>query len=307
MADRIFRSEQGRARLEGWYDRFLARVPAPAESREVPTAHGPSHVLLAGDEANPPLVCLHGALASSAHILSELGQLSDRHRLIAPDLPGHSARGPQARLPLKDDTLARWLLEVLDGLGVGEFDLLGVSWGGFIARQAASLAPDRVRKLALLVPAGIVSGPAWEGITRMGIPLALYRMFPSEKRLQRFLGGLLTTQDDDWIPYLGDAFRDFALDMRVPPLASDEQLRGLTMPTLLIAAEDDLSFPGEKLIRRAKSLIPRLETELIAGSKHCPPTTDDFRLWLADRIAAFLGSNGHTANDRREDAEPLRA
>ena len=44
-------------------------------------------------------------------------------------------------------------LEVLDGLGIGSFDLLGVSWGGFVARQTASVATGRVRKLVLLVPA----------------------------------------------------------------------------------------------------------------------------------------------------------
>lgn len=100
VAPRIFRSEQGKVRLEGWYDRFLSRIPAPVVRREISTVHGPSHVLLAGDEANPPLVCLHGALASSAHILSELGPLSDRFRIIAPDLPGQSVRGPRIRLPL---------------------------------------------------------------------------------------------------------------------------------------------------------------------------------------------------------------
>ena len=202
-AQRIFKSDEARARLAEWYDKFLAKIDGPVERREVPTAQGPSHVLLAGDPANPPLVCLHGSLASSAHLLSELTTLLARYRLILPDLPGQSVKGPQVRMSYKDDSLARWVVEVLDGLGVGTFDLLGVSWGGFAARMTATFIPDRVRKLVLLVPAGVVTGPVWKGITQMAIPLTLYKLFPSERRLKRFFTPLFTTWDDDWAGYMG--------------------------------------------------------------------------------------------------------
>jgi pimeloyl-ACP methyl ester carboxylesterase len=76
----------------------------------------------------------------------------------------------------------------------------------------------------------------------------------------------------------------------VPPLARDEQLSGLAMPTLVIAAGDDISFPGERLIARLEALVPRIEAERVGGSKHCLPTTDEFRDWLADRVSRFLGA-----------------
>jgi 2-hydroxy-6-oxonona-2,4-dienedioate hydrolase len=289
-AQRIFKSDEARSRLAGWYDKFLAKIEDPVERREIPTAQGPSHVLLAGDPANPPLVCLHGSLASSAHLLSELTTLLARYRLILPDLPGQSVKGPPVRMNYKDDSLARWVVEVLDGLGVGTFDLLGVSWGGFAARMTATLIPDRVRKLVLLVPAGVVTGPVWKGITQMAIPLTLYKLFPSERRLKRFFTPLFTTWDDDWAGYMGRAFLDFVLDLRIPPVATDEQLRGLTMPTLVIGAGQDVSFPGEKLLKRVKALVPNVETELLADSKHSPPFTPEFRTWLADRITRFLSA-----------------
>ena len=290
MNAKIFKSEEGRARLEGWFQRFLKRVDAPVTHREVKTSIGPSHVTLTGDETKPPLVLLHGSLASSAHVLGEMGPLVKRFRIIAPDLPGQSVRGPQTRLPLKDDSLGRWVLEVIDGLGIKDFNLFGVSWGGFVARQTALRAPQRVRKLVLMVPAGIVTGRVWAGITRIAIPIFLYRLSPSESRLRRFVEPLFSTWDEDWAHYMGDAFRDFDLDLRVPPVATDEQLRGLTMPTLVFAAGEDLSFPGEKLIDRIKTLVPHVEVEFIPQSKHSPPTTDEFHQWMADRVTKFLES-----------------
>lgn len=288
MSASIFKSEDARNRLETWYDKFLANAAIPVEHREVPTDHGPSHVLFAGDAAKPPLVCVHGSLASSAHLLGELTRLAEHFRLILPDQPGQSVRGPQVRLPLKDDSLPKWVLQVLDGLDVRQFDLLGVSWGGFVARKLAVFAPDRVRGLVLLVPAGIVSGSAWAGLTRMFWPLMVYRWRPSEKRLRKFVGQLFTTWDDDWGHYMGDAFRGFNLDLRIPPLATDDELRGLKMPTLVLAADDDVSFPGSKLLARVKKLTPNADTELMANCKHSPPFTDDFRAWLANRVTGFL-------------------
>jgi pimeloyl-ACP methyl ester carboxylesterase len=290
LTAKIFKSEAARKRLELWYEKFLARVKGPVEHRDVPTAHGPSHVLLAGDTSKPPLVVLHGSLASSAHVVPELGALIDRYRIIAPDIPGQSARGPHVRLPLKDDSLGKWLLEILDGLGLGEVNMLGVSWGGFVARQAATLTPTRFRRLALMVPAGIVSGSLVKGFARMMWPMMTYRMFPSERRLRKLVEPLFSTWDEEWARYFGDAIRDFKLDLRIPPLATDGQLRALTMPVLVIAGAEDISFPGAKLVARVKPLIPRVETELVPAIKHCPPTTDEFRDWTAARVTRFLES-----------------
>lgn len=287
-SQRIFKSDEAKARLNGWYNRFLAKIPGRVEQWEVPTTSGPSHVLLTGNPANPPLICLHGSLASSAHLLTELAPLLGRYRLIGLDLPGQSVKGPQVRMNYKDDSLSRWAVEVIDGLGLDRFDLLGVSWGGFAARVTASLIPHRVKKLVLLVPAGIVTGPVWKGITQMAIPLALYKLFPSERRKKRFFDQLFTSWDNDWADYMGNAFRDFVLDLRIPSVATDEQLRRLIMPTLVIGAAHDISFPGEKLLNRVKAVIPNVETELLADSKHSPPFTPEFRSWLAERITAFL-------------------
>jgi len=121
------------------------------------------------------------------------------------------------------------------------------------------------------------------------VPMVLYKLSPTEKRLRTLVDPLLTTWDDDWAHYLGDAFNDFALRRDIPPVASDADLNALSMPCLIMAAEHDISFPGGPLIDRVESHIPDVETELIRGSRHSPPTTDAFRTWMANRITAFVG------------------
>lgn len=288
MSDRIFKDEAAKQRLENWYQKFLARAQAPLEHREITTSYGANHVLIAGNQDLPPLLCLHGSLASSAHIVPELAPLLEHFHIIAPDLPGQSVRGLPLRLPLKNDALGKWLLEIVDAMQLPQVDLCGVSWGGFVALQAAAIAPQKFRKLVLIVPAGVVAGSAWQGITQLAIPLARYKISPTDKNLRRFLEPLFGTPDENWTQYMGEAMRSFVLDMHPPPLAKAENFKNFALPTLVFGADQDISFPGAKLLARIKQLIPKAETELIANSKHSPPTTDEFRQWLAARITKFL-------------------
>ena len=285
----MFKSEQAKAVLTQWYDKFRARIPSPTRGRVVATTFGPTHVLVGGPEHAPPLVLLHGAMATSAHALVELAPLLTHFRVYAVDVLGQSVMSADARPSVSNDEYGRWMVEVLDGLSLPQTHVVGISWGGFVAIRLAALVPARINRLVLLVPAGVVNGKAWEGFTRMGLPLALYLMAPSERRLRNFTQHLLTTHDDDWMEYLGDAFRSFNLNMKVPALAKPEELKAMTAPTLVMAADQDLSFPGEKLLARAAELFPSLaDTELLKGCNHCPPTTDAFRQWLSARITGFL-------------------
>jgi pimeloyl-ACP methyl ester carboxylesterase len=287
-----FRGEQAKAVLAQWFDRFREQLPVPTESRTVQTRFGATHVLVGGPQGAPSVVLLHGALASSAHVLRELAPLLERFRVYAVDVIGQSVKSADARPSVSNNEYGEWLTEVLDGLSLERTHVVGVSWGGFVAIRLAAHAPERIHRLALLVPAGVVNGSHWEGLTKIALPMMLYRLSPSPRRLEGMVRHLLTNTDDDWAPYLGDAVRSFNMDMRVPALARPEELRRLKAPTLVLGAEGDVSFPGERLLARAPQLFPALvDQELIKGCRHCPPTTDAFRRWLAERISGFLLAN----------------
>jgi len=288
VSKKIFKNEKARKRIENWYQKFLERVDGKTKSIEVSTSYGKNHVLMVGDSSNTPLVCLHSMMTSSAHLASELGTLLDRFYLILPDLSGQSARGLPIRLPYTDESHAQWLSEICDELKLQEVHVLGVSLGGFVARQFASSYQKKVTSLILIVPAGIIQGYLIKGFTKIAWPMIMYKIRPTDDRLRKFVSHLLTTWDEEWARYLGDSFNDFSTNLKIPPLATDEELEGLSVPCLVIGAEDDLSFPGDKIIERVESHIPIVETELIKNSKHSPPTTPEFRHWLANRVKKFI-------------------
>lgn len=289
MKSQLWKTQKGRQRLEAWYDHFQAKIETPVQSIHVPTTWGENHVLVVGPEDAPPLVALHAMRTGASFLLAELAPLLTLYRVYAPDLPGQSIRGLDVRQPLDDQSAVRWTAELLDSLSLGSTNLFGISWGGYLARAAASALPERVNKLALMVPAGIANGSHLTGLLKMAFPMIRYQIRPTEANLKKLLTPIVSSWDEDWGAYIGCSLRDLKMDPRIPPLATDAQLQALTMPVLAIVGDDDISFPGRAIHERLRRVLPSAEIELVENCKHCPPTTPEFRAWLAGRLKTFFG------------------
>lgn len=109
------------------------------------------HIRDTGPRNDPvPLVLLHG-MASSLHSFEGWQTaLQAEHRVISVDLPGFGLTGPSPQGDYRIDAYTRFVLRLLDTLGVKQVVLAGNALGGEIAWQTAVLAPDRVRKLVLI-------------------------------------------------------------------------------------------------------------------------------------------------------------
>jgi pimeloyl-ACP methyl ester carboxylesterase len=84
-----------------------------------------------------------------------LDRLAERHRVVAPSLPGYPGATGHDRL----DSLLDWIAASLDlleaaGLGAGG-TLIGASVGGALAAEVAAMAPGLLRRLVLIAPFGL--------------------------------------------------------------------------------------------------------------------------------------------------------
>src|SRR5579871_5777811 len=96
-----------------------------------------------------PVVLLHGFPLSSAIWQEQQRSLSDRFRVITPDLRGHG-NSPAPSGAYTMESLAQDLLALLDSLGIAQAAILGHSMGGYIALAALKLAPERFTALGLI-------------------------------------------------------------------------------------------------------------------------------------------------------------
>ncbi|HEY1101665.1 MAG TPA: alpha/beta hydrolase [Myxococcota bacterium] len=283
----VFRSPEAKQKMRTWYAHFLAKLTFPYEQRTVSTRAGDTSVVLLGPVDAPPLVVLHGALSGAPHALADVQGLAKDFRVIGVDVVGQSVASAEVRPNIKDSSYGDWLFDVVDALGYDTVSIFAASWGGVVCLKAMQSHPERIDDVVLLVPGGIVSAPASVAVPRVAIPMLLFRMFPTPKRLRAFVKHQLSTVDDDWERFLGDALQSVNLDFRVPPAVQPEQLARFKGRVFAIGADDDVHFPGQAMLKRAPSLFPRLQTELL-HCKHNPPSTAAFWDPLLARITAFL-------------------
>ena len=286
MGDPIYRSPAGEAELMALYDEALGRLGPGFERRRIGTSFGETHVILAGPEDAPPLVVLPGGNFLNPLCLSWFLPLAATFRLYAPDIVGQPGLSARTRPSARGDGHARWLGEVLDGLGLGPASFVGLSYGAGLVLRLAGLAPGRVAGAVLVSPAGIATGPIWPMLREVALPMFLYRASPNRERLLRAARPILTDLEELYVRQLGLVYRHVKLDRELPRSATGEELAGYGAPTLLFAAENDLFFPAKKVISRAREIIPGLQTETLPG-RHVPSKQMFDR--INERTAAFLG------------------
>jgi poly(3-hydroxyalkanoate) depolymerase len=100
-----------------------------------------------GERRGPPLLLFNGIGASVELVQPFFEALDDREAIVF-DVPG-VGESPTPALPYRPRTLATLAARLLDQLGQGEVDVLGVSWGGVLAQQFAFQHAARCRRMVL--------------------------------------------------------------------------------------------------------------------------------------------------------------
>ena len=110
------------------------------------------HGSAAVTEENPALILLHGGLGGADMFAPILPALSAHRRVIAVDLQAHSHTADIDR-PLRFETCADDVAELIRHLDLGRADVMGYSLGGSVALRTAIQHPELVRKLvAVSIP-----------------------------------------------------------------------------------------------------------------------------------------------------------
>jgi pimeloyl-ACP methyl ester carboxylesterase len=287
---RAFTSPEGEARFRAAYDAALKVWPVPYEEFDVPTRFGKTHVIACGPTDAPPLVLLHGYMATSVMWAPNIGDFSRRYRVYAIDTMGQPGKSiPAAPIGNVADYVA-WLTATLDALHLDRVNLLGMSFGGLLALHYASAAPERVQRLALLSPGGLLP-LSWQLKLRAMLMVLLPTRFTANS-LMRWIGLSDDGETDDWrvmeLMYLGIRhFRMPTETLRIPPAPLlDDDLRALRMPVLLLIGEHEVVYDAAAAMARARRLIPDFDGELIPDSRH-DMCSSQFRVVDA-RVLDFL-------------------
>lgn len=286
MADSIYRSPQGEAEFMNLYNGRLAGLTINPCSVMINTRFGQTHILSAGPQEAPPIMLLTGISTGAPRILEWFLPLAKEYRLYAPDPIGQPGLSAQIRMPSRDYNYGKWMVDVLDGLGLEQLPFIGVSFGGGVLLDTAAFAPERISRAALVVPAGITRVPLLQKVIKLFLPCLLYRFFPSRNRLIRAVQPLSAEIDDYSLQVFDATIRHLKLNLVPPGPFDQESLARFTAPTILFLARSDILIPLEAAQRRARKLISNLVALEILEGPHIPSKIN--RLLNAERIRLFL-------------------
>ncbi len=213
-----------------------------------------------------PLVLLHGGMLTiDLNFTGLIPTLAGRHKVIGVEMQGHG-RTADINRPITPSALAGDVVALLDHLGLARVHVLGHSMGAAVALQLAVNHPDRVRSIvaasASVRPDGLhedLSDPAkFATSTRMPTQQdmadfreAYTRLSPHPDRFDDFLARLSASNADlqGW---------------------SDEQLAGITAPTLLVLGDRDFTTVEHGALMQ--HLIPGSQLAVLPDTTHMQVT-----------------------------------
>ena len=189
-----------------------------------------------------PLVLLHGNGEDHTYFKRQMEPFSARYRVIAVDTRGHGD-SPRGSAPFTLEQFAGDLKEFLDQMGIASCHLLGFSDGGNIALLFALKYARYLKKLVLngadLHPSGVKLSTQ--------VPIVLHWCASG----LAMLGG-------------GSAARWEMLNLMVTqPHISRRALKGLEVPTLVIAGDRDMI--RESHTRAIAAALPDSRLAILPG------------------------------------------
>ena len=255
------------------------------------------------DEA-PTFVLLHGSLFNAFTWNNVMSFFSEQGQVVAYDqipyglseklVPGDwTGTNPYTSAAAVDQ-----LFLFLDALGIGKVVLVGHSYGGALAAQAAMLQPDRVQAIIFVDAAVYVHEemPAWflnlPQVNRLGPRFArlleqndavLRQMYlnPDPLVAERLYLTRVNTQVENWDVALWEYLRAWGAD----PLDLDGRVSGIQQPVLVITGDSDAIVPMADS-QRLDAELPHSQLAVLPSCGHVPQ--EECPAAFEDAVEAWL-------------------
>jgi pimeloyl-ACP methyl ester carboxylesterase len=187
--------------------------------------------------AGQPMILLHGGLGSGEMFGPILPQLAEHHQVIAVDLQGHGRTADIDR-PLDIALMADDIAALIDHLGLDRPDVVGYSLGGGVALRLAIKYPDKVGRL-VAASANIRSDAIYaEMRAQQGQVNAAAAEFMKDTPMYE-LYQRVAPRPEDFPRLLDKIGATMAIEFDLT-----EQVRGLQVPTMIVAADADMAPPS---------------------------------------------------------------
>ena len=264
--------------------------------------------------AGEPVFLLHSSGSSSAQWRALAERLSQRYRVIAPDLYGHggTAQWAGAR-PFHLECEAEIVLALLERVNEPPH-LVGHSYGGAVALHVAGFHTELLRSLTLIEPA------AFHLLRGADTPALAEIREVAEIVTRAVTRGEYVAGFEHFVDYWTSpaaaaevpAYKRFAMAARLPKIALEfhatlneptclEDFRSMSAPTLLLHGTGS-PWPTRRICDLLERILPQAELKTIGGGGHMSPVTH--RDQVNALIVAQVDAHSRQPSRRVQELEP---
>lgn len=239
----------------------------------------------------PVVVLLHGSgpgVSAWTNWKRVMPALSDRFRVVAPDLAGfgYTERKPDLHYDIK--LWSKHLMAFLDALGLAKVSLVGNSFGGSLALAAAARFPDRFERLVLMgtpcdkfmMTPGLRAG--WDYTPSREAMRATMAHFPYDASIitdelveDRYQASLIPGAQEGLRKLLAEPNPDGETPLSGMP---ETVVAGIMTPTLILHGREDRVIPVEMGLKLGRAM-PNAQFHMFGRCGH----------WVqAERFDAFV-------------------
>lgn len=288
----VFKSPEGEAKYKAAYDAMLKQWPIPYEELNIATRFGDTHIIASGPKDAPPVALLHPSGGGATIWIRNVERLSQHYRTYAIDTISEVNKSILTRpIKIRQD-FADWIDDLFNGLQIDRAYIVGNSFGGFVTLNIALYLPERVKKIVLISPAATFV-QMWPWWLHFWIPTGMGYMTRSDR---------MKLKGYEWIwnglPVEECVERIRALTTLVgmprhgpPTVFSDEELRKIQTPVLLLIGDHEVIYKPDSAIQRATRLVRGLKAEIVPNANHIAQyTAADF---VNAKIIEFFNDSGN--------------
>jgi pimeloyl-ACP methyl ester carboxylesterase len=227
----------------------------------------------------PAVVLMHGMTGTlDRHFIANgvLANLASDYRVIAIDLRGHGKSGKPHAPGAYGEEMARDVGRLLDHLKIQRAHIAGYSLGAFIAARFAAMQPERLTSVVYIASLPLRDGDPYmekfaadsvkdleSDLPFKSLALALQppgAKPPSDDEIRKAVAPLVAANDVRALAALWRGYKGLAV--------SDQQLKAVTIPSIVIIGSEDLSAAGVPDLNQTQ---PQIRTVVVQGAQHGGP------------------------------------
>lgn len=211
------------------------------------------------------VLLIHGNSESSHAWTQWVPHLASRYRVVRLDIPGFGGSTAPADYGFSARELAADIARFLDALAITRCHLIGAKYGGSIALQLASDAPERFLSLAIFgSPArGVGTGNA-DKIRAKGV-----RQWAAETMRARLGSSASEAQIAWWTELMGATDQRAALGSSTALISMnlDDRLPLIAAPTLIVTTQES-GLQAVEAVRQYAARIPNARVIVLDGDSY---------------------------------------